>query len=159
MKQNHLARDHIIMGLYKKDEIEKAVHEVLQAGFIRNSHSSLSSPILLVKKKKKEHGTKMCLWTETIEYLGHVVFGKGVSTNPSKLKAILEWLVPTNVNELKGFLGLTTYYRKFVPNYGKICQQLYGLTKKEDFVCSSSATQVFEKLKQVMASPHVMHPD
>ena len=80
----------------------------------------------------------------------------GVGADPSKLRAIQEWPQPRNVKELRGFLGLTGYYRKFIPGYGKVCQRLYNLTKKEGFVWTDSATEAFTQLKSIMSSPQVL---
>ncbi|KAM1314519.1 hypothetical protein ACFX2I_018122 [Malus domestica] len=83
-----------------------------------------------------------------IEYLGHIV--------SSKLSAIQDWPTPKSVKELRGFLGLTGYYRKFVPNYGKICHPLYQLTRKDGFHWGPEAAQAFDHLKSIMISPQVL---
>lgn len=105
---------------------------------------------LYVKKQKCFFGQNQ------IGYLGHIVSRDGVEADPSKIQAILEWPIPTTVKELRGFLGLTGYYRKFVPRYGKICQPLYLLTKKDSFLWSSQAEEAFQTLKSTMSSPQVL---
>jgi hypothetical protein len=65
-----------------------------------------------------------------IEYLGHVISATGVSTNPTKVKSIIEWAIPTSVTQLRSFMGLTGYYRRFVKNYGLICKPHHELLKR-----------------------------
>jgi hypothetical protein len=55
-----------------------------------------------------------------IEYVGHVVTGQGVSMDKDKVKVVLDWPIPKNVKQLRGFLGLTGYYRRFIKSYAKI---------------------------------------
>ena len=69
---------------------------------------------LRVKLEKCQFGTK------EVKYLGHVFCSHGVTVDPSKVEAMLTWPELETLKALRGFLGLTGYYRKFIQNYGKI---------------------------------------
>jgi hypothetical protein len=81
---------------------------------------------------------------QKIAYLGHVISKDGVSTDPTNVEAVSSWPTPQNAKELRGFLGLAGYYRKFVKNFGIITKPLTNLLKKHTiFVWTEEHTAVF----------------
>ena len=68
-----------------------------------------------------------------MEYLGHIISGQGVSADPKKISTMMAWPTPTSIKALKGSLGLTSYYKKFIQNYGHIAAPLTDLLKKKCF--------------------------
>lgn len=69
-----------------------------------------------------------------MKYLSHLIPRKGVATNPKKVQAMVTWPVPTTLKQLRSFLELTGYYRKFMRNYGVISKPLTDLAKKDSFL-------------------------
>ncbi|KAL4127046.1 hypothetical protein QTP88_011244 [Uroleucon formosanum] len=94
-------------------------------------------------------------------YLGHKLTEKGVQPDERKIKSVKTFPIPTTVKEIKSFLGLTGYYRNFVPDYGKIAKPITNLLRKGiEFIWTSECQEAFEKLKIILCNePLLQYPD
>jgi hypothetical protein len=104
---------------------------------------------LLVKRSKCSFAA------QELEYLGHIISSRGVSTDPSKVLAVTNWAAPTTLKELRGFLGLTGYYRKFICNYGVIAQPLTQLKKKECCISGGLLNKLLLLLSNRLCHQHL----
>jgi len=91
--------------------------------------------------------SKCTFGVQQIGYLGHTLSGDGVAMDTNKLTAVINWLKPKTLKQLRGFLVLIGYYRRFVKGYAQIVAPLSNLLKKDSFKWSSTADQAFEALK------------
>ncbi|PIK35807.1 Retrovirus-related Pol polyprotein from transposon [Apostichopus japonicus] len=100
---------------------------------------------------------EMCLFQQEVSYLGHLVSCEGVSTDPVKVKAVKDWPTPMTVTQLRSFLGLCTYYRKFVKGFADIAKPLHKLTEKETkFAWSEECEGAFQKLKTALITVPIL---
>ena len=89
-------------------------------------------------------------------YLGHIIGVDGVRVHKENIRAIRDWPEPRNVTELQGFIGICTYYRKFVKSFSQLAAPLTDLTRKGAFSWSDTAQRAFDRLKEVMRSCPVL---
>ncbi|KAJ7957493.1 Ty3/gypsy retrotransposon protein [Quillaja saponaria] len=132
---------------YSKDEIQHQLH-------LREALSLLQGHQFYAKSSK-------CLFAKSqINFLGHVISENGVQVEKEKVATVQAWPIPTNVKKLRGFLGLTYYYRRFVKNYGLIAHPLTNLTKKNAFQWTPAANEAFSRLKEALTTVPVLRlPD
>ena len=114
----------------------------------------------LRKAKLKLSPKKCVLFQREVKYLGHVVSGEGISPDPGKIDAVKSWPRPTSVTEVKSFLGLCSYYRRFVPSFADIAHPLHQCTTTSPFFWKPEADVAFNKLKQALTeAPVLAYPD
>ena len=96
-----------------------------------------------------------------VQYLGHLISGKGIEPVPEKLESIKNMPSPTTPKEVKKFLGLIGYYRKFIPKFSDVARPLTNLTKKDvPFEWTPDCQQTIQLLKDLlMAEPILKYPD
>ncbi|WVZ81560.1 hypothetical protein U9M48_028917 [Paspalum notatum var. saurae] len=112
---------------------------------------------LLDRDQWKVKMSKCSFALRQIGYLGHVISAQGVSTDPDKVSAIASWSSPTSAKELRSFLGLAGYYRKFVPHFGILSKPLHALLKKHAiFVWTSEQEHSFRALKYALCHTPVL---
>ena len=105
---------------------------------------------------------KKCqLFRKEVEFLGHIINENGVHTDPRKIQCIKEWPLPKNIKEVQSFLGLCSYYRRFIASYSHIAKPLSRLTEKnQKFEWTTECSEAFERLKHMLiTAPILAHPD
>ena len=127
------------------DQMNRTFHELLDVCVV-----VFIDDILVYSKSKAEHEkhlrlvldifrkqkwfaklSKCDFWLKEVTFLGHVISKEGVMVDPVKVRAIVEWESPKNVSEVRSFLGLAGYYRRFVKDFSKIAQPMTKLLRKE----------------------------
>jgi hypothetical protein len=97
-----------------------------------------------------------------LKYLGHIVSKEGIRPDPAKLNAVREYPVPTKLKAVRTFLGLSSYYRRFIKNYARIAEPLIALTRHSDsksFQWTPACQQSFEELRhRLVESPIIAYP-
>ena len=134
--------DDILVYLGSSEEHSEHLRIVLQTLRERQLYAKLS---------------KCQFWLDRVAFLGHLISVEGVSVDPKKIEAVVNWNPPKNVSEVRSFLGLAGYYRKFVEGFSKIAAPLTKLTRKDvkyDWV--DACQQSFEELKGRLTSAPVL---
>jgi len=130
--------------VYSKNEVEHEEH-------LRIVLKTLEENQLYAKLSKCE------FWLEKVAFLGHVISKEGVSVDPSKIEAVTKWKSPKNVSEIRSFLGLAGYYRRFVKDFSKIAKPLTSLMRKENrFNWDESCEKAFLTLKERLITAPIL---
>ncbi|XP_074277889.1 putative mitochondrial protein AtMg00860 [Silene latifolia] len=138
--------ENILVYSKTKEEHEEHLNIVLQ---------TLREHQLYAKLSKCE------FWLEKVGFLGHVISREGVAMDPTKIEAVSKWVAPKNVAEIRSFLGLAGYYRRFVKDFSKIARTLTSLMRKENcFTWDRSCDTAFLTLKErLTTTPLLAFPE
>jgi len=134
--------------IYSKNEEEHAKH------------------LHIVLQRLREHKlyakfSKCEFWLKEVPFLGHVISAEGISVDPGKVQDVLDWEAPISVKEIRSFLGLAGYYRRFIPKFSKIAKPMTELLKKGvKFHWNDKCEEAFHTLKKFLTSaPILAQPD
>jgi hypothetical protein len=138
--------DDILVYSKNEDEHTEHLHIVLQR---------LCGHRLYAKLSKCE------FWLKEIKFLGHTISQEGISVDPEKVQEVMDWKPPTTVRQIRSFLGLAGYYRRFIPDFSRIAKPMTKLLKKGvKYDWSQKCEDAFHALKQhLTTAPVLAQPD
>ena len=116
----------------------------------------------LVLRRLKQAGLKVTpkkchLFQFQVEFLGHIVSAAGISTDPKKTESIDSWPPPKSIRDVRSFIGLCSYYRRFVKGFADIAKPLYMLMEKDAvFSWTAECEQAFQTLKSALVTPPIL---
>src|SRR3569832_152361 len=166
-------------GLCNAPATFQRLMDMLLAGLQWNSCLVYLDDILIFGKDFEEHLTRLrsvllkigeaglklrlrkCkFFLPEISYLGHKISHKGISPDPEKVSTVQDFPIPTNLREARGFLGLASYYRRFIPAFALIASPLHNLMRKQtDFHWDDKCQKAFENKKtRLISAPVLIHP-
>ncbi|KAD0416724.1 hypothetical protein E3N88_44298 [Mikania micrantha] len=130
--------------IYSKNEADHACHlrEILET---------------LRKEKLYAKFSKCDFWLREVQFFGHLVNVDGIHVDPTKIQAVMKWSPPKTPTEVRSFLGLAGYYRRFIQDFSKIASSLTKLTKKNtNFVSGDEQEKAFQELKRRLTQAPVL---
>ncbi|XP_058776699.1 uncharacterized mitochondrial protein AtMg00860-like [Vicia villosa] len=112
----------------------------------------------LLKGKELYAKLSKCeFWLEKVSFLGHVISGEGIVVNPSKIDAVLQWKTPKTVTEIRSFLGLASYYRRFIEGFSKLALSLtQWICKGRAFMWDVQCEEIFTELKKKLTTAPIL---
>ena len=134
--------------IYSKDEAEHEQH-------LRIVLQRLRDHKLYAKFSKCE------FWLDTVKFLGHTISSEGISVDPSKVQEVMDWKPPTSVHQIRSFLGLAGYYRRFIPDFSRIAKPMIELLRKDvKFKWNAKCDEAFHTLRaHLTTAPVLAQPD
>ncbi|XP_019196120.1 PREDICTED: uncharacterized protein LOC109190020 [Ipomoea nil] len=144
---------------YLDDFVIVFIDDILVYSRDREKHERHLHITLQTLREKQLYAkiSKCKFWKDSVAFLGHVITKEGIMVDPTKIRTVKECPTPKIVSEIRSFLGLAGYYRRFVPAFTKVAQPMTRLMKKEiPFRWDTSCALVFQELKERLTTTPVL---
>ena len=135
------------------------IDDILIYSKSEEEHAEHLRMVLNLLREKELYGkfSKCAFWLKEVLFLGHLISGKGLEVDPRKIEAVVKWEPPLNVSELRSFLGMAGYYRRFVEGFSKIAMPLTKLLRKiTTYSWDKKCQDSFEELKTRLTTAPVL---
>jgi hypothetical protein len=135
------------------------IDDILIYSKSEEEHKEHLSLVLQVLKEKQLYANlgKCEFWLEEVKFLGHVISKEGIAVDPSKVEAVVAWERPKTATEIRSFVGLAGYYRRFIEGFAKIVAPLTKLTRKnQNFAWTDECEKSFQLMKEKLTTSPVL---
>ncbi|KAJ9553199.1 hypothetical protein OSB04_017244 [Centaurea solstitialis] len=135
------------------------IDDILIYSRTKEEHVAHLREVLEVLRRERLYAkfSKCAFWLQEVQFLGHLVNREGIKVDPAKIEAVMSWEVPKTPSEIRSFLGLAGYYRRFIQDFSRIAVPLTRLTKKsEPYVWDPDQQSAFETLRQRLCEAPVL---
>ncbi|GKE92830.1 putative reverse transcriptase domain-containing protein, partial [Tanacetum coccineum] len=135
-------------SIYSKIDLRSGYHQ------LRVREKDIPLILELLKKEQLYAKFSKCeFWIPKVQFLGHVIDSQGIHVDPAKIESVKDWESPKSATEIRQFLGLAGYYRRFIEGFSKIAKPMTKLTQKKiKFEWSDKAEAAFQLIKQKLCS-------
>ncbi|GJW38409.1 putative reverse transcriptase domain-containing protein [Tanacetum coccineum] len=135
------------------------IDDILIYSHNKEEHANHLSIILELLKKEKLYAkfSKCDFWIHIVQFLGHLIDSQGLHVDPAKIEAVKNWTYPTTPTEIRQFLGLASYYWRFIKDFSKIAKSLTELThKNKKYIWGKDQESAFQLLKQKLCKAPIL---
>ena len=150
---------HRVFQPYLDQFVVVVVDDILTYSQIEREHEDHLRIVLQLLRDHQLYAkfSKCEFWLTEVEFLGHVVSASGVSVDTEKVKAVMSWERPKSVFEIRSFLGLAGYYRRFIEDFSRLATLMTRLTRKEvKFDWDDRCEEAFQELKRRLTTAPIL---
>src|ERR1043166_3350277 len=152
-----------ILKEYLRDFVEVYLDDIIiYSKTLKEHRQHLRKVLFKIRQHQLKLKPEKCEWIKTeLKFVGHILNREGILPDPENIRKIQEASPPTNVSEVRRFIGMSSYYRNFIQDYSMIVRPLHDLTKKGvPFEWTNERQQAFDKVKQILTkAPVLVQPD